>query len=467
VKCYNFKFVKDYILALLCDVLVGVLMPEFLDEFAAYLGPNKDALKEKVLKGTPNPLADRFREKFPSHWINIEDQAKLGVGISELNVMAIDSSVYSNLLSTGGVFYVVRSLAVCRNIEYKRLESNVFFSKGGSVAEREFISVKMEMLEFQVAIDALKSGLSCNTILIDGSLFGRLVHVPLESKVEEERLILVNYFKVYKELLDLCRKNDVLLIGVAKESRSTSFRDFLLRLIFREELETVEVEDDDARRLKSLFMDVVDNATEGLRKFEHFRSKYGDKVETIRLIFDELARSRPDYQVVMNFSQSTGLTKPLLLGPSPRLERRLREFCSDSKSYVRNNFPNTIRELGKEVVDEVAQVIAEIPDFPAIASFYVLFDRRDSPIRIDVPYWDQKMVGVGWHKLVDLGVDRILKVLATGYCGLDCHNLWLKNVDERVRLKKKTVDNIYVPYMEKLFGEKIIRGRSYRRVRFP
>jgi hypothetical protein len=43
----------------------------------------------------------------------------------------------------------------------------------------------------------------------------------------------------------------------------------------------------------------------------------------------------------------------------------------------------------------------------------------------------------------------------------------LKNVDERVRLKKKTVDNIYVPYLEKLFGEKIIRGRSYRRVKYP
>ncbi len=454
-------------MALLRNVLVGVLMPEFLDEFAAYLGPNKDSLKDKVLKGTPNPLADKFREKFPSYWIDIGDQAKLGVDISELSVMAIDSSVYSNLLSTGGVFYVVRSLAVCRNNEHKRLESNVFFSKGGSVAEREFISVKMEMLEFQVAIDALKSGLSCSTVLIDGSLFGRLVHVPLESKVEEERLILVNYFRVYKELLDLCRKNDVLLVGVAKESRSTSFRDFLLRLIFREELETTEVEDDDARRLKSLFMDVVDNATEGLRKFEHFRSKYGNKVETIRLIFDELARSRPDYQVVMNFSGSVGYTKSLLLGPSPRLARHLEEFRLDSRSYVRKNFPNALRERGKGFVDEAAQIISEIPEFPAIASFYVLFDRRDSPIRIDVPYWDQKLIGVGWHKPVDLDVDRILKVLATGYCGLDCHNLWLKNVDERVRLKKKTVDNIYVPYMEKLFGEKIIRGRSYRRVRFP
>ena len=161
-------------------------MPEFLDEFAASLAPKKDAVKDKVLKGTPNPLADRFREKFPSFWVKIDEPAKLGASLSELSVMAVDSSVYSNLLSTGGVFYVVRSLAVCREKEYKRLESDVFFSKGGSVTDRDFISVKMELLEFQVAIDALKSGSDCGTILIDGSLYGRLVHIPLESKVEEE-----------------------------------------------------------------------------------------------------------------------------------------------------------------------------------------------------------------------------------------------------------------------------------------
>jgi len=43
--------------------------------------------------------------------------------------MAVDSSVYSNLLSTGGVFYVVRSLAVCRNVEQKLLESDSFSLK--------------------------------------------------------------------------------------------------------------------------------------------------------------------------------------------------------------------------------------------------------------------------------------------------------------------------------------------------
>ena len=91
-------------------------MPEFLSEFAASVGSKKDVVKEKVFKGTPNPLQDRFKAVFPSFWNQIDSLSGLKVSPAELNVMAVDSSVYSNLLSTGGVFYVVRSLAVCRNV---------------------------------------------------------------------------------------------------------------------------------------------------------------------------------------------------------------------------------------------------------------------------------------------------------------------------------------------------------------
>ena len=111
----------------------------------------------------------------------------------------------------------------------------------------------MEMFEFQAAIDALKNEVDCTAILIDGSLYGRLVHVPLESKIEEDRLILVEYFRVYRELFELCKEKDVLLIGVAKESRSTAFRDYLLSLFYNEELAKLNIDDDDVRKVKAAF----------------------------------------------------------------------------------------------------------------------------------------------------------------------------------------------------------------------
>ena len=129
-----------------------------------------------------------------------------------------------------------------------------------------------------------------------------------------------------------------------------------------------------------------------------------------------------------------------------RDEQQIRKIDSEIMQYL-----DSVSHDHVNGVVQGSYYHASIPDEPGL--LFLNFDHRDQK--------NQFIHGVR------LDVDNILRVLATGYCGLDCHNLWLKNVDERVRLKKKTVDNIYVPYMEKLFGEKIIRGRSYRRVRFP
>jgi hypothetical protein len=137
------------------------------------------------------------------------------------------------------------------------------------------------------------------------------------------------------------------------------------------------------------------------------------------------------------------------------------------KRYVTNSFPITTRERGKEFVDWGSKIISSIPSFPSFASFYLLMDVRDSPMRIDLPCWEQPLSKTGWPKPIDVNIQALLKIMLNGYCGLDAYNLWLKNVDERVRLKKRVVDTIYFPFMERLFGAKIIRGRGYRRVRYP
>ena len=69
----------------------------------------------------------------------------------------------------------------------------------------------------------------------------------------------------------------------------------------------MEIEDDDARMLKPLFMEVVDNASLGCRNLSVLNRSMARSWQTIRLVFDELARSRPDYQVVMNFARVNGL----------------------------------------------------------------------------------------------------------------------------------------------------------------
>jgi hypothetical protein len=442
-------------------------MPDFLDEFASSIGGQKEILKEKILKGKPNPLEDKFRKHFIPLWrplANIEEYAS---NVGELGVTAVDSSLYMNLMSTGGIFYVVRSLAVCKDKENKKLQANVFFTKSGLLEAHYYIGTKMEMFEFQAATDALKNGLECSAILIDGSLYGRAMHVPVETRIEEDRTAVLEFFKTYAELLDLCRKKGILMAGVSKESRATFYRDFLLKQIFVEELEKIDIEAGDKQRLTAIFPEVLENEKTAFSKFRKLKQKHGLKLETIELVLTELASSRPDYQLIMNFAESVGYTQPLVLGPSTRAAERMRPFSLNPKKYVMSNFPITVRERGAEFVDWATETISRIPSFPSFVSFYLLMDVRDSPMRIDVPCWEQPLSKTGWPKPIDVDLQALLKIMVSGYCGLDAYNLWLKNVDERVKLKRRVVDELYFPYMEKLFDSKIIRGRGYRRVRFP
>jgi hypothetical protein len=169
----------------------------------------------------------------------------------------------------------------------------------------------------------------------------------------------------------------------------------------------------------------------------------------------------------MNFTNSIGFTQPLILGPSARMARYFEKFHSKSRMYIRNRFPRATREKGDVFVEWASKIISQIPNFPSFNSFHLLLDQRDSPMRIDIPNWEHSLSEIGWPKPVNVNLENLLKIMITGYCGLDGYNLWLKDVDQKVKLKKKTVDQIYFPYMERIFKEKIIRGRSYRRVRYP
>jgi hypothetical protein len=442
-------------------------VPDFLDEFASSIGGQKEILKEKILRGKPNPLKDTFRKHFEPLWRPLKNIEEYVLNIGNLTITAVDSSLYMNLLSTGGIFYVIRSIAVCKDKEQKRLETNVFFTKSGLLEAHYYIGTKMEMLEFQAAIDALREGFEPNVILIDGSLYGRAMHVPVETKIEEDRTAVLEYFKTYGELLDLCRKKGILIAGVSKESRATFYRDYVLKQIFVEELKEIDIESGDKQRLSAIFPEVLENEKTAFSKFRKLKQKHGSKLETIELILNELASSRPDYQLVMNFAKTVGYTQPLVLGPSTRAGERMRPFSVNPKRYVMNNFPVTTREKGKDFIDWGSKIISSIPSFPSFISLYLLMDVRDSPMRIDVPCWDQPLSKTGWPKPIDVDIQNLLKIMVSGYCGLDAYNLWLKNVDERVRLKKRIVDTIYFPFMERLFDAKIIRGRGYRRVRYP
>ena len=318
-------------------------MPDFLDEFASSIGNKKEALKEKILKGTPNPLDKNFERYFTSNWIPLDDLDKFSVKpAGSLGIMAVDSSVYTNLMSTGGIFYVIRSLAVCRDQSRKSLETDAFFTKASFLDAQRFIGRKMELFEFQVAVDALKSGLGCDSVLIDGSLYGRASHLPIETPIEDQRIMLLQYFQTYREFMDLCKKKGILLMGVSKESRSTFFRDYLLKQIFNETLENLGADDRSSGSSETQAI-IRRNAASRRVCPKQVLKDQNKNMETnltlLGLILEELASSRPDYQLIMNYAKTPGYTQPLLLGPSVNVARGFEQFLERPWKICAITFP--------------------------------------------------------------------------------------------------------------------------------
>ena len=108
---------------------LDIRMPEFLEDFAYLVNSKKNDLKEKIFYGIPNQLENRFRKYFDSYWIPDLKEKNMHCSPKDIDIMAVDSSSYTNLLSTGGLFYIVRSMATCREKVHKVMETDVIFSK--------------------------------------------------------------------------------------------------------------------------------------------------------------------------------------------------------------------------------------------------------------------------------------------------------------------------------------------------
>ncbi|MBS7613079.1 hypothetical protein KEJ48_02370, partial [Candidatus Bathyarchaeota archaeon] len=67
---------------------------------------------------------------------------------------------------------------------------------------------------------------------------------------------------------------------------------------------------------------------------------------------------------------------------------------------------------------------------------------------------------------IDVNVDNILRLISAGYVGLEDYNIWLTAVHRKVKLRRKTFEQIYLPRFEEIVG-RTATSRRYRRVRFP
>ena len=423
-------------------------MPDFLGEYINELQKKSERIKMNFEKSEANNELERV---FSKYWINSE----LINAKPDFSVLAIDSSSTKFTTSNGGIFYVIRALGLSRDSKYRKIWVDLDYSEEPHY-DSYILSRMMEWLEHSIAIEAINNGFE-GLILVDGSIYGRIAHIPIEINFVNNRAFMIKYFEAIITLFELCERKKVPLIGISKESRTSFFREFLIKEILNEMEKDGRIKD--AGKLLSLALDDKRKAIEEAEKLQD---------ETIIKLIEELIHRRPDFQLILNCANSAGYTTPLLLGASLRWRREYDRIARDPEEFVISRFPLSSRK--EEFVRRASKIVREILNLPAIVSFHLLPSKNDTPMRIDIPAWffgiKEKISEVGWPEAVNVELGEILRLISAGYCGLDNYNIWLSAVDFEVRLRREIFENLYLPKFEEIVG-RFATPRGYRRVRFP
>ncbi|MHA1253342.1 MAG: DNA double-strand break repair nuclease NurA [Candidatus Helarchaeota archaeon] len=394
-------------------------------------------------------MINLFNEIFKKYWISYSLR---NVKIND-NIIAVDGSYGDAPISTGGIFYVTRALALSKDKNYKRVFLDFDYSPEFNLTS--FFGRVMEWTEHQVIIDVIKDGYS-GYILLDGSIYGRFMHIPIELNLMNANTFMIQYFETLNELMTLCKTKNIPLIGISKESKTVFFKEFLIKEMLKSLIQNDSL-------CNELLTAALKDKRRAIKMAENLQ------IPTVVELVNELITRKPDSLLIMNEAESTGYTAPLLLGASLRWRNRIKEIERDPELYIKQNFPTTSKD--KDFLDKASDVVKKMLELPSIVSFHLLPDLIDTPMRIDIPAWylgrDDKIREIGWPKIIeDIDITDILDVISAGYCGIDNYNVWLVAVDSQVKLPKKVFEDLYLSKLEEIIGKKIT-PRGYRRARFP
>jgi len=431
-------------------------MPDFLEPYLKELSSKTERIKDEYNNSKLSRITSELRVAFDEYWRSAE---LIGSSPSEFVVLAVDSSSQHIVTSNGGIFYVIRALALSKDRKYRKVVADFDFTSDSMYEAVHIIHRKMEWLEHEVALEAINDGFE-GYILLDGSIYGRLVHIPIETGYVNDRAFMLKYFETLIKLLESCRENCIPIVGISKESRTSFFREFLIKIVAEKLIDEIGLSKAELERLLSLALDDKRRAVKELEKLKHS--------SIFKEIMEELLARRPDFQLILSYAKSAGYTTPLILGASARWRRSYRRIVINPEGFIKSNFPVSSRD--RDFVKWARSIVEKIPDLPAVISFHLLPAINDTPMRVDVPAWvfgiRKKLSEVGWPEEADIDISEILRLISAGYCGLENYNIWLKAVDDAVKLKRDVFENLYLSKFEELVG-RFATPRGYRRVRFP
>jgi hypothetical protein len=399
-----------------------------------FLEADAEKLRRSIEDG-PSKMSNELGEMICRFWIPKIPEDHMDIG----RIAAVDGGIMRFRLANGGALVVVGAQGIGRGVsETSSVECTVVYPPHSGYGK-----LVMKKLELKTGLKMLEGLGPGDVLLMDGSLYGLLSTLLVTPRGTPEGYgrLLIEYFTTLFDFLDKAMNNKTLVLFLSKVSSSRYLRDYLLSLLFIEEVKKLKsaciLEVEELNIIEGLLYKVFRKPIEALDYTARLRMKYGHVVDRLVDLVDEGISKTPDLLLLRRNVNGQGYTKPALLGASS-VQRD--EMSRKSPGLVKKVLTRLM--VDKSYTGMVEEVLERFRDVYAVISFYARLGRHDHPVKIDLPCFclgvEKRFFDVYLPEILeDLKVEKVVKILSTMYGGPELYNIWLYQSDRLARLSRR------------------------------
>lgn len=367
-----------------------------------------------------------------------------------IRVTAVDGGVRELELRDGSAIIIARAIAVNNTGEQPIRDVIVNWVP---VFAPSIKWVLLSYIESEVALRTIEGG-KYDFLLLDGSLYAKitaLIHELILTKGFLDLYYVPEVIRALESLynvLDRARELGVNVVFVAKDSKLKIFKDYILFKALKE----IILSDAPFINVSKELLDILNRGIDwySIVWIRNYRSKLvelarnynGSHRDLIRVgIRTALSQSISDVMLLEELARMqgirVGMTRKLLIGAMDaylnhksltqldNLLRFIKDRIEDSEGL------RSVDDYGsldpREELNKVRKVLA---NFPRIVMMYVKFHESDTPLAVEIPYYDWPMFnqGVPWKLFYDkIDVNNHVNLLMSMYRDPIHYNklLWL------------------------------------------
>jgi hypothetical protein len=399
-------------------------MPAFTQQFIAELEAQQRHFHDMFSSDVSSPVEERLASRIAANWHPLPEARQGGSAI-----FAVDGSEATRSFSNASWLLVCQGLLLGPDVQIPGLELRLVPGSVPATVVDSYCSRLMRWLELRLALDHVGL-LGGHTLVLDGSLYSALPHLlyPLKALrgqrgCKDDADLPIRVLEAYLDLFDICRKQDILLLGISKTTQD--------------------------------------------RVLTHTLWHLPDDVDHISIDGAEQAEAEspaipPDAEALDKWTgRQAGFSTPVLLGLHSFGQRR-ETLLSEPEAIA-----EAFADCSGYSPAKLGEIVERLRHAPAVATFHVRFAEADDCLRVDVPAYaigsDDCLLdfssGIGPIETVD----PILQLLQSCYGGPSVYNAPLYSVDRQVRLSNEVVDGAFLSILRNVVSSDIRYNRSARR----